>query len=441
MAEFFERIGVRRLLARALPDQRTSPNLVNVVDTTMALLLNVLVGGQRFAHVESLRCDKVLRSLFGFERMPAATTVTRYFGGFRRQQVERLWEHLSSFVFGLIDCPKEGDIIDIDSTVFTRYGQQEGSAIGYNPHRRGRQSHHPVLAMLAHSRTIIHCWLRSGNALPMRGCAELIGELLSKIPPDFKLRALRADSGFYTDEFLSVLEEYGLGYTVAVRLRQDIKVLIRGITSWEVGRDGREYGEFIHQPTPRHTRRRIVVVRARINERKAGKRLLEMPQYTFTAVVTNLDMTADEAMTFYNGRADSENRIKELKDDFAAGGFCLRSFDGTEAAFRLICFLFNLTAVFKHRVLAERTKRMATVRAQTFVAGASLGRAGRAKVLRVGLTDAPRSRFERLVTAVSNVALPTASQLIEALNACSIEATPWTRRRRSTHRLVVFGTG
>ena len=31
---------------------------------------------------------------------------------------------------------------------------------------------------------------------------------------------------------------------------------------------------------------------------------------------------------FYNSRAESENRIKELKEDFGAGGFCLQSFDG-----------------------------------------------------------------------------------------------------------------
>jgi hypothetical protein len=35
---------------------------------------------------------------------------------------------------------------------------------------------------------------------------------------------------------------------------------------------------------------------------------------------------------FYNSRAECENRIKQLKDDFGAGGFCLHSFDGTEAA-------------------------------------------------------------------------------------------------------------
>jgi hypothetical protein len=39
-----------------------------------------------------------------------------------------------------------------------------------------------------------------------------------------------------------------------------------------------------------------------------------------------------ETWRFYKSRAECENRIKELKEDFGANGFCLHSFDGTEAA-------------------------------------------------------------------------------------------------------------
>ena len=35
--------------------------------------------------------------------------------------------------------------VDFDSTVITRDGRQEGSAKGYNPNRKGRNSHHPLM--------------------------------------------------------------------------------------------------------------------------------------------------------------------------------------------------------------------------------------------------------------------------------------------------------
>jgi hypothetical protein len=92
-----------------------------------------------------------------------------------------------------------------------------------------------------------------------------------------------------------------------------------------------------------------VVVRETIRERPAarGRKLLEVPGYTFQVLVTTLGHDPGPTWRFYNSRAECENRIKQLKDDFGAGGFCLHSFDGTTAAFRLIGFLFNLSADFK----------------------------------------------------------------------------------------------
>ena len=54
--------------------------------------------------------------------------------------------------------------LDLDSTVMTRYGTQEGAMRGYNPAKRGRASHHPLMAFVADLRMIANCWLRSGNS-------------------------------------------------------------------------------------------------------------------------------------------------------------------------------------------------------------------------------------------------------------------------------------
>ncbi|MBL0011220.1 MAG: transposase [Nitrosomonas sp.] len=54
--------------------------------------------------------------------------------------------------------------LDLDSTVMTRYGQQEGAARGYNPRKPGRNSHHPLMAFVADIRMIANLWLRPGNS-------------------------------------------------------------------------------------------------------------------------------------------------------------------------------------------------------------------------------------------------------------------------------------
>lgn len=43
-------------------------------------------------------------------------------------------------------------ILDWDSTVQSKYGNQQGAEIGYNPRKPGRRSFHPLLAVAAGTR-------------------------------------------------------------------------------------------------------------------------------------------------------------------------------------------------------------------------------------------------------------------------------------------------
>lgn len=45
-------------------------------------------------------------------------------------------------------------------------------------------------------------------------------------------------------------------------------------------------------------------------------------QYRYAALVTDQRLPDADVWRLYRGRADCENRIKELKYDFAADGFC-----------------------------------------------------------------------------------------------------------------------
>jgi len=58
----------------------------------------------------------------------------------------------------------------------------------------------------------------------------------------------------------------------------------------------------------------------------AGRKLLEVPGYTFRVFVTNRAEAPEEIWRDYNQRACIEQRIEELKSDLAADDFCLREF-------------------------------------------------------------------------------------------------------------------
>jgi hypothetical protein len=114
----------------------------------------------------------------------------------------------------------------------------------------------------------------------------------------------------------------------------------------------------------------------------------------------------------YAGRADSENRIKELKEDLSLDTFCLQSFDATDAAFRTGCVLYNLLMGFRETVLPSCwfERRLRAVRDLVFLVGADL--IPNARRLRVRFAVPPEERAEflhRLRTL--SAGLPIAAQL------------------------------
>lgn len=98
------------------------------------------------------------------------------------------------------------------------------------------------------------------------------------------------------------------------------------------------------------------------------------PGYRFHAVVTTIAAPPEEGWRTYNGRADIENRLKELKHAFGADGLCSQRSGATEAAIRAICVLYNLIEEFHGALAAAVRRALATSRSTVFACGAILGR-------------------------------------------------------------------
>jgi hypothetical protein len=429
MQRFMEAIKVREALRMGLPDGRTSNNKVDVVDYAIQFLTSVLLGGAKFEHIERIRADEVIRELMQIKRSGSASSITRYFGNLTQGQSEHLHVVTSDLIFNHVRRLEPGDVVDLDSTVFTRYGDQQGSSKGYNPHARGERSHHPLLAMAAKTKLILHAWLREGSASPHRGSIEFLQELLSRLPEAFRIRALRADSGFYSRAFMDLLEERAIPYAIAAKMSQGFTSWCRSRSEWHRVDDTTEVAEGFYKSPKTDTTRRIIVVRYTIRRQSEGM-LFEVVDYEFRAIATSMTDDPASIYRFYQKRGDCENRIKELKHDFNADKHCLNSFAGTEAAFRLICFLFNLVALFKSAVLKDTRVTLGTIRTKIFVIGAAIGHSARRTILRLGLTRPWSERFDLLLAAVDDFANSTAAQLIESdANPVFEPPSPWSYRR------------
>lgn len=405
LEELLRRLDWESALASAPLPQPGSNRGINPALMVKGFLVTIWTGGARFAHTALVRFDEALRSIFGLSGVGSVSTFTRFFRRFGQKQVEEVFRHFSGWLWKGI--AGRSWTVDLDSSVLTRYGQQEGSERGYNPWHRGKKSHHPLMAFAAESRMVITGWLRPGNTTDNTNVENFFREVLAVFGQRHRIGLLRADSGFCVGRLLDLLEANGVSYIVVARLLSTIKRKVAGLTDW-IELDGRSaVTEFMYQAEGWSKARRVVVVRHRAEDEPEGRTLIQVPGYTYSVYVTNSTLPAMQVRALYQGRADSENRIKELLHDFAISGFVSQKFWATEAAFRMACFAYNLMSLFRQALLGAAAKHtLSTLRTQCFAIGASLGKAAHKQVLRVGLPQPRREWFTGLFAAAEQIKSP-----------------------------------
>ena len=410
--EFLNKIGFTATVEQTIPIQLDSPNAIPPVHTFTAFVMAVACGARRFAHAGLLRTDRALRQILGLKRCPGDDTIRNLLKRFTQGKVYEFYSHLTQWNLQRLPERTEKYSLDLDSTVFERYGEQEGSLLGYNPRKRGRPSHHPLLAVLAEAHFVVHAWLRSGNCSSGRGVVEFLKEAFALFDAASLVRIVRADSGFFDDALLSFLETCGLAYIVVAKMTRWIKWEAMGVKSWRALDENFSVGEFRKKLLGWKVERRFVVIREQIREkRSAGKRLVEVPGYTFRVFVTSHTAVPEEIWRDYNGRADMEKRICELKQDLAADDFCLQEFYATEAAFQAVLLLFNLLGEFQRATQAAVYRQPATLRSQIFLCGAIVGRAGHQAVLYLSQAWGGWDKLKPLWEKILQYAIPISPKL------------------------------
>jgi hypothetical protein len=355
-------------------------------------ITSIWCGANKFLHTEVTRHDNVLAQIFGWKSTPGQDTYKRFFSKFTQSKNHNISEYFYSWIFDNLKF--DNFTLDIDSSVMTRYGTQDGAKKGYNPSKKGRPSHHPLIAFIADVKLVANMWLRSGDTSSANNFQGFLEDTLSKLK-NKTVGLIRLDSGFFQSNILDYLETKSMNYVIAARFTKPIQRIIASNTNWIVLDNGIEICEQMYQSETWSRQRRLVVVRQRIKDRpKATGKQLRMfedeeiyKNYRYSAYVTSLTLPGAEVWRIYRGRGDAENRIKELKYDFGFDSFNLKDFYATEAALTFAMIAYNLMALFRTFVLQEKTqKTLSTLRYRTFAMGAYFEKVNDKLVLKIALT-------------------------------------------------------
>lgn len=365
-------------------------------------IVSIWCGACRFAHAETVRFDGTLTRLFGWTRAAGHRAIVRLFERFDMPRNEAVQAAVYRWFFDKVSTLARVTL-DMDSTVLTRHGEQEGATRGYNPGKRGRPSHHPLLAFVAEGRMVANFWLRPGNAHTANNALSFIEATLRHLGTK-TVGLFRADSGFFDEAILGFLESRKIDYIVAARLTQALQAAMVREARWWALETGLELAEIQYQAHGWAQPRRIVVVRQSVKRKTApGKTLSlfaddpDLSGWRYGAMVTSLALPAVEVWRSYRGRADCENRIKELKADFGLDSFALNDFWATEAALGFAMLAYNLMSLFRQAVMRTKVQHtLATLHGQVLAIGASWHRDASCNTLILSVPRRRRAWFEGL---------------------------------------------
>ena len=276
-------------------------------------IVAIWAGACRFAHIEMIRFDEPLKRLFGWGIVGERKSFSRFFERFTQRTTEDVQANIYQWLFGMVPALKS-ITLDIDTTVITRHGKaQEGAEVGFNPKKKGRASHHPLIAFVAEAKMVANFWLRPGNTHSLNNFIPFLESTLHNLRGKF-VSLIRADSGFYSNEILTFLERRRIDYVVSVNLSQALQRKLRNQTHWHVVEEGIEVCEFLYLSNAMPHARRYVAVRQSVKTRPdaPGKNLTlfdddpVIPNWRYGLMVTSMKYSPVEVWRTYRGRADSE---------------------------------------------------------------------------------------------------------------------------------------
>jgi hypothetical protein len=400
--EFTRVLQLRRFLTRHLHYPRRNQRYL-LSQMIMALVYPVILGLDRLETASLLRSNGTFQYLTGLQSYPDSQSLRRFLlraAPEFREQLHRVNDHLLQ---QFIHWPDHRSrlILDLDSTVVTVFGRQEGAAVGYNPRYRGKRSYDPLLCLEANSSFLWDTELRRGDAGTWAGSVELLASCFLSTPSDIRELRVRADAGFGYGPILDILEVRFAQYAVVARMTSTLRRML-GSLRYERFNRFWEIAEFEHRASDWQRARRCIVARRLIEETDPEPTLFTLERYAYRAWHTNLPLTPAGVWHFYDGRAGMEPRIRELREDFTLRKVPTRAFAANALYLEVVRLAYNLVTAFQRTCLPEewQSLTLSKLRHKLFWLPGELTRPDNRPTLRLANLPIIRARIEKILQRV-----------------------------------------
>lgn len=298
------------------------------IDMILVILGLVLVGGRRLEHLGYVCEDPLVKRFCGLMRLPRDRSVARWLKRFTVKSLQALVEINSQMVCEAIERERLGRLtLDIDGSVITTGATVSWAFRGFNPHHRKDPSYYPILAHLAQTGHILRVKNRPGNVHDSKGAVaflrDLIEDLRIRLPRNLPLE-FRMDGAFFQKKVIELLEHRGATYAVKVPFFKWLGLvpLIRERSRWHSLPQGMGFFELSLTVPAWEKTLRVVVYRKPVHHKSRKNYQLDLfdpddGYFEYSAVTTNMALSAASLWDFMAGRGAQEKTFGELKGEWA----------------------------------------------------------------------------------------------------------------------------
>jgi len=400
LGHFLHANGLFDDLVEGCPLTYTSNNAPSKRRVVGTLVSGILNGAWRYAHLSHIKGDRLCADALDIQggfvsedsvrrglRKGTRTNWAEWDGWLSRAELAAVWPLLS-----------EQYILDLDTSVKLVYGHQEGAEIGYNPTKRGRPSQALHVGFIGSLRLLVALDVQGGKAHAACHMAPQVWKWVDALPPACRPRLIRGDIAFGNEGYLRECEARGLPHLFKLKMSAKVKKLIQKLAMqqgaiWHTTTDGWDVIETRLKLTGWSRERRIVVLRRPIQggTPKRRKEVDWLPhlsmeasssEWEYAALVSSQDLPIEALPTLYDERADCENVLDELKNQWGLSGFTTKDLKRCKVMARMTALVCNWWNVFVRIAEPTEHKEALTSRPELLHLIATLGTHAGKKVLR-----------------------------------------------------------
>jgi len=429
LIKFFDLVNFHKIFDFAYQPTSREPKLGHY-SMMVGILMLLFIGFNRIWHFVYIRLDALLCGFLSVTRLPAASTFWRYVDNMGINQGksllnvmsilrERVWQ-LCGFQFYQIR-------INIDTTVQTVYGNQQGARKGHNTKHRGKEGLRPILCFIEETREYLLGKLRKGTTVDGKESGKFIAGIQQHLPGCVQDVLLRADGEFLSWESVKAALDAGFQFIIANRGCTPIF----DANTWyrPFKRKPFEFNSCIYQPGGWGQPCRFVVMRIPKDFNKPPDKqqqclLFEDDRYTYRIFCTNLAGKAHKVIAEYDKRADVENLIGEAKRE-GLDMIPSAKFKNNYAFFQIVMLAYNIWRYMK--MIAQKSVSGHRAAKGSALKGIMTNtvRIARLKLLFIAAKVVNHSNRDRIKYSIHDSRTPEMLHLLKFLDNARTRPRPW----------------